>query len=81
MEKTGIKVTGNEEFSGGRDVEPWVDLQLRNLTWTGSEGHHLRSREGRLFFVLVIMRKISVSYINLAKAFIRFGVLGSLGLL
>lgn len=47
--KTGIKVTGNGEFSGGQEVESWVDLQLRNLTWTGSEGHHLRNRKGRLF--------------------------------
>lgn len=38
----------------GQEVEPWVDLQLRNLTRTGNKGYHLRSRKGRLFsFVYV----------------------------
>lgn len=57
------------------------ELQPRTLTWAGSEGHHLRGRKGTWFFGLVVMRKVSISYINLARAFILFGVLGSLELL
>lgn len=48
--QTGSKVTGNEECSEAAGSGALGGPECRNLTWTGSEGHHLRSRKGRLFF-------------------------------
>ena len=49
-EQAGSKVTGNEECSEAAGSGDRGGPQCQNLTWTGSEGHHLRSRKGRLFF-------------------------------
>lgn len=61
-------------------VEPWVDLQLRNLTQTGSKGSHLKSEKGRLYFCVGHNEQKSITDVNPLKAFILLGDLGSLGL-
>ena len=69
---------------GRQEVEPCVDLQLRNLTRTGNKGYHLRSRKGRLFLLCVYVghnEKNKSHLKNLVKAFSLLGVLGSLRLL
>lgn len=50
MEKTGIKVTGNEEFSGGPEVEPWVDLQLRNPAMDRKRRASSEGQGGKIIF-------------------------------
>lgn len=73
MGRTGTEVTGSGEGLRQQEVAPWGELQPGALTWAGSEGHHLRGRKGTWFFGLVVMRKIRIGYINLARAFILFG--------
>ena len=64
-----------------QEVAPWVDPSAG--IWPGQEvkGIIWGAGRGDYFFVLVVVRKISVGYTNLAKAFILFGVWGSLKLL
>lgn len=50
--QTGSKVTEMKSALKQREDGALGGPECRNLTWTGSEGHHLRSRKGEIIFVL-----------------------------